>query len=284
MYCDKNSYETMPAQPIHIALYLTELLDKGATYSVISSSVYSIKWTHSINGHIDPTENGFVTNLLESAKRTRSMNVTKKDVVTSDMLVELCSSDAENNSDILHVRDLAMILIAYSGFLRYDELRNLKCCNVKFFEEHISLKIESSKTDQYRSGNEVLIAKGESEACPYNMLQKYVTLANIDLTSNEYLFKPAYRSGKVCKLIKKNKPLSYTRAKECLVGKLKTVNPKLNLGLHSLRVGGATSAARAGVNERCLKRHGRWRRDISKDGYIEDSVESRLLISKMLHL
>ena len=61
------------------------------------------------------------------------MNVTKKDVVTSDMLVELCTFDDENNSDILHVRDLCMILIAYSGFLRYDELRNLKYCNVKFF-------------------------------------------------------------------------------------------------------------------------------------------------------
>ena len=173
-----------------------------------------------------------------------------------------------------------MILIAYSGSLRYDELRNLKCCNVKFFEEHISLKIESSKTDQYRSGNDVLIAKGESEACPYNMLQKCVTLANIDLTSNEYLFKPAYRSGKVCKLLKKNKPLSYTRAKECLVGKLKKCKSKNRPGI----AGGATSAARAGVNERCLKRHVRWRRDISKDGYIEDSVESRLHISKMLHL
>ena len=86
-----------------------------------------------MDGHIDPTENGFVTNLLQSAKRTRYMNVTKKDVVSSDMLVELCTFDDENNSDILHVRDLCMILIAYSGFLRYDELRNLKCCNVKFF-------------------------------------------------------------------------------------------------------------------------------------------------------
>ena len=41
-----------------------------------------------MDGHIDPTENGFVTNLLQSAKRTRYMNVTKKDVVSSDMLVE----------------------------------------------------------------------------------------------------------------------------------------------------------------------------------------------------
>ena len=285
LFCDKNGYDVMPAQPIHIALFLTELLDKCVTYCVISSIVYSIKWVHRINGENDPTENGFVTNLLESAKRLRSSKVTKKDVVTTDMLIELCSSNATKNSeDLLQVRDLAMILIAFSGFLRYDELRNLKCCNVQFHDAYLSLQIESSKTDQYRSGNEVLIAKGESNACPYQMLQKYVVLADIDLTSTQFLFKPVYRSGSICKLITKNKPLSYTRAKECLVGKLKAVNPCLNLGLHSLRAGGATTAARAGVNDRCLKRHGRWRCDISKDGYIDDSIDSRLQISKTLNL
>ena len=51
----------MPAQPIHIALLLTELQDKCVTYCVISSIVYSIKWVHRINGENDPTENGFVT-------------------------------------------------------------------------------------------------------------------------------------------------------------------------------------------------------------------------------
>ena len=111
LFCDKNGYDVMPAQPIHIALFLTELLDKCITYSVISSIVYSIKWVHRINGENDPTENGFVTNLLESAKRLRSSKVTKKDVVTTDMLIELCSSNATKNSeDLLQVRDLAMIL------------------------------------------------------------------------------------------------------------------------------------------------------------------------------
>ena len=71
LFCDKNGYDVMPAQPIHIALFLTELLDKCVTYCVISSIVYSIKWVHRINGENDPTENGFVNNLLESAKRLR---------------------------------------------------------------------------------------------------------------------------------------------------------------------------------------------------------------------
>ena len=35
LICDKNSYEMMPAQLIHIALYSTELLDRGVTYCVI---------------------------------------------------------------------------------------------------------------------------------------------------------------------------------------------------------------------------------------------------------
>ena len=110
----------------------------------------------------------------------RSTKVTKKDVVSSDMLIEFCSSGiSQNSEDLVHDKELAMILIAYSGFLGYDERRNLKCCNVKCHDEYFSLEIESSKTDQYRSGNEVLIAKGESEACPYTMLHKYVVLADI---------------------------------------------------------------------------------------------------------
>ena len=60
LFCDKNGYDVMPAQPIHITLFLTELLDKCVTYCLISSIVYSIKWVHRINGENDPTENGFV--------------------------------------------------------------------------------------------------------------------------------------------------------------------------------------------------------------------------------
>ena len=116
------------------------------------------------------------------------------------------------------------------------------------------------------------------------MLQKYISLAGIDLVSDHYFFKPIFRSGRICKLVSKNKPSSYTTAKECLVGKLKSVRPNLNLGLHSLRAGSATTAARAGVNDRCLKRHGRWRCDASKDGHFEDTTESKLKVSQLLQL
>ena len=42
----------------------------------------------------------------------------------------------------------------------------LKWMMVTFREGYLSLKIEKSKTDQYRSGNEVLISELNSVACP----------------------------------------------------------------------------------------------------------------------
>ena len=54
------------------------------------------------------------------------------------------------------------------------------------------------------------------------------------------------------------------------------VAPGLKLGTHSLRASGATTAANAsGVSDRYLKRHGCWKTDVAKGGYIDDSVEKR---------
>ena len=59
----------------------------------------------------------------------------------------------------------------------------------------------------------------------------------------------------------------------------------MNFGTHSLRESGATMAANAeGVLDRCLKRHGRWKTDLAKDGYIADLIEKGLNITKNLNL
>ena len=54
------------------------------------------------------------------------------------------------------------------------------------------------------------------------------------------------------------------------------------IGTHSLRSGGATAATNAGVPDRLFKRHGRWASDSAKAGYVQDSLSSRLLVSKAL--
>ena len=60
-----------------------------------------------------------------------------------------------------------MNTLGYAGLLRFDEIDNIKCNEVSFFAEYIRIFIDKSKTDQYRSGNEVFRSKGYSSACPY---------------------------------------------------------------------------------------------------------------------
>ena len=54
------------------------------------------------------------------------------------------------------------------------------------------------------------------------------------------------------------------------------------IGTHSLRSGGATVAANAGIPDRLFKRHGRWSSDSAKDGYVKDSLFSRLSVFRCL--
>ena len=177
-----------------------------------------------------------------------------------------------------------MMLLSFSAFLRFDELRNILCKDIKFYENYFSVYIRKSKTDQYRQGKEIVVAKGITVACPYSMMRRYFEEAKINSDSEDFLFKPIFRSRDKCALIKKNKPLSYTRTRECLISRLKEVVGDLDIGLHSLRSGGATAAANSGVNDRCWKRHGRWKSDNSKDGYVADSLDSRLSVSRSLNM
>lgn len=271
----------IPASPVHIALYLTELIDKRTSDNVVSSTVYSIKWAHSLRNLPDPTDNMYIKNLLETAKRTLSKPVNKKDPITTDMLITLCDKYA-GNTDLLIIRDLCMILLSFAAFLRFDEISHLHCNDITVHDTHFAIHIRKSKTDQYRHGSEIVVSRGASVACPYMMLLRYLDISKQSVSDTTFLFRPCFRSGKLCKLVYKDKPLSYTRARECLVTRLREVTGELNIGLHSLRSGGATMAANSGVNDRCWKRHGRWKGETSKDGYVADSLERRLDVSKML--
>ena len=69
------------------------------------------------------------------------------------------------------------------------------------------------------------------------------------------------------------------RVRQCLssIG----LNPR-DYGLHSLRAGGASAAASAGVADRLIMRHGGRKSTSSKDRYIQESLPQLLHLSKSL--
>ena len=77
--------------------------------------------------------------------------------------------------------------------------------------------------------------------------------------------------------------LSYSQAREIVLQAFESLGyDKQKFGLHSLRSGGATAAANAGLNERLLKRHGRWKTNLAKDGYVQDDLDAMLSVSRCL--
>ena len=83
---------------------------------------------------------------------------------------------------------VASLLLAYAAFLRFDEFAKLCCCDMEFERDSMSICIASSKTDQYQKGDKVLVARTGSATCPVAMIECYVTIADIDLTSKNACF------------------------------------------------------------------------------------------------
>ncbi|XP_076100861.1 uncharacterized protein LOC143070462 [Mytilus galloprovincialis] len=177
-----------------------------------------------------------------------------------------------------------MCLISYAGFLRFSEMVNLKRSDLKFSDSHVSLFITKSKTDHYREGTQVLIARTDTQTCSVSMLEKYLLLSNIDASSSDYIFRSMYlcKKSKSYKL-RGLKPLSYTRVRAIILSALESIGlDKSKFGLHSLRSGGATAAASAGIQDRLFKKHGRWASDKAKDGYVRENIKEKLTVSKSL--
>ena len=152
----------------------------------------------------------------------------------------------------------------------------MKESNVKFYEEHIEVFVESSKTDRFREGSWVPIARTYLDICPVSMLERYFQLTKISGNVDKFLFR-GLTSTKQGYRLRASGGITYSRVRELLLDKLKEVGlDPMEFGLHSLRAGGATAAANAGVPDCLFKRHGRWLSDNAKDGYIKDKLEDRL--------
>lgn len=171
----------------HVALYLASLVQTANTPSPVVNAFYSIKWFHDLFDHKSPTESNLVRNVLEAGKRKLAKPVVKKEPVTSDLLSKMYHSLYEERN-LKNQRTICACLLAYSGFLRSEELLKLRRNDVLFKAEYMSVFIESSKTDKYRDGAWILIARTGTLLCPVKNLERYFLWADMECVSDMYIF------------------------------------------------------------------------------------------------
>ena len=280
----KLKISSLPANYIHVALYLQHVLDATRSCSSVDTAFYAIKWAHEMAGLVFQSSSPIVSKVRAAAKRIGgTTRPNRKEPLPVEVLKEIV--EGADLSNILQLRNVCLYVLSYAGFFRSDEVRNIRRNDISFHDGYMTIRVEKSKTDQLRQGDEVVIAQSGSSVCPVSLLKDYLSMSNISPHSNEFSFRPLVKTKSSHRLIQHDKPISYTTFRDHLAKNLKSVVPDpSSYGTHSFRSGGATRAANSGIRDRVFQRHGRWKSVAAKYRYVKDNVTARLQVSKTLGL
>ena len=113
----------LPATPAYVSSYLLSVLQASSSPAPVQNALYSIRWAHDFAGFDSPTNHTLPQKVVESAKRRLLHLTSKKLPITPEILLTFFQS---LDGSLVDTRFIAMALLAFAGFLRFDELANLK--------------------------------------------------------------------------------------------------------------------------------------------------------------
>ena len=272
----KHGLSYLPANPMLVAVYLQYVLESTRSSSSVDTAFYSIYWVHESAGLVSPTDNPLVNRVREAAKRILgAKRCHRKEPLPIEIIKDIIS--AADLSNTLQLRNI----FVFAGFFLNRRRSTVLDEIILFHDDYMIIKVEKSKTDQLRQGDEVIIAQSGGCACSVSLLRDYLSRLNIDPHSDELIFRQLVKT----KSFYKDKPITYTTFRNHLSKSLRSVVPDPSVyGSHSFRSGGATKASNSGVGKRVFQRHGRWKSVSAKDGYVKDNITSRISVSKSLGL
>jgi len=262
-WCARHESDPLPATPDAVWRYVTDLANNGteatggrpAKTSTILRRVSSISVMHKAHGHNSPTGDAAVQFVLEGiARRGPEFSSAPKTAATTATVVRLVAGlDPDKPAD---VRDRAILLFGLAGAMRRSELAALDLANIVDTGEGLEVLIATSKTDQRSDGDIIGLPPGDREATsPVHAWQAWCALLADSGHDVSPAFRPVARSGQIL-------PRRLSPQSVALIVKRRATAAGLDaddFAGHSLRSGFATTAARAGVEEREIMRQGRWK-------------------------
>ena len=114
-----------PAQEERVALSLISLVQSGSSYSSIQQVFYSISFFHNACGVSNPCKSAFPLAILEGCKRVASKpSKLNRLPILPEHLVALINRFATPSASLGDIRDVCFCLLAFAGFLRFDEFES----------------------------------------------------------------------------------------------------------------------------------------------------------------
>jgi integrase len=253
IWCADHHYRALPADPLVVADYLTELADAGYKPATIMRRASGIAYAHRQAGRPPPTTNPGVREVLQGIRREaahRGLTRTRARGLTLPQLIALVADLPDTTAGI---RDRALLLVGYALGLRASDLAGLDRTGVEPARDGYDIHLRISKTDQLGAGETLALAPGAREAtCPVTALRRWLEL--LDQPAGP-LFRSVSKSGRIGdgRLVTSSVHRILRRAAGNAGISLDRLSP------HSLRRGFATTAYAAGVPEAEIARTGRWK-------------------------
>ena len=130
----RHQLKSFPMIEHHLVLCLQHLAETTGSKAAVEEAVYSMTWAHSLATIASPTANPLVVTILEGLRRALAKLVSKKEPITVNMLKAMVG-DTNKHPTLSNVRLTAACLLAFAVFLRFNELVNVRSCDLTFCDE-----------------------------------------------------------------------------------------------------------------------------------------------------
>jgi site-specific recombinase XerD len=246
-WCAQHGEQALPASPLLLALYLTQLAETGRKYSSIRRARTAIGQVHMAAGVPRPDRDGRIRTLERGIARTIG---TRENGAKPLCVAELERAVNSLRDSARDVRDRALLLLGFAGGYRASDLAILDREHISIERGVLKVFLPRSKEDQLEKGRTTKLAARDNHAlCPQRALERWLVLSP-DRTGPLFRVVQGARVGR-----ERIHPRAVSRAVQRAVKRAELVG---DYSAHSLRAGLATSASAHGHALRAIQEHVGW--------------------------
>ena len=140
IWAGSKGLEAVPVKPRLFALYLQHLSKETNSKASVEEACNAVSWLHTSFGLSSPASDPLVKATLEDLQRSLAKPTVKKEPVTMNMLEAVIVKDADKSGSLTDLRLAAACLLAFSGFLRFNNLICLRPCDFEISQEMMKLR------------------------------------------------------------------------------------------------------------------------------------------------
>ena len=287
-FCVTNGLDEFNAGHEALASCLSLVMDQSKSLAKVSMLSAAVANEHRIRMKNSPTNHESITKLFRGFKlchshpRSPVLPITTEIICCLlDYLYQPCHGRNGLKASLITWRTIWRLVLEFHTLGRFSDVVNLKRDQIKFVQQpslHLKVSFKGGKNDLYSEGSERVVAADEQNPsyCPVKLTQNYFVFLGsgyvgylVPSSSPNFLPNP-------------NKQVPYNGALEDLRSLFSTLGIEGRYGEHSGKRGGSTQAVENGMTFSDLKRLGGWRSDAMPAKYVDQSVSTRIEISKLL--